>query len=303
GLHCNIRKLRKKVFTLPELIANNTISVQAAAFIILCMTLRLNITICGEPSSGKTTLANAINMTAPSFWRQIAIEDALESISVSQWGRHHVTFKVDPFDSIEEKRYTKSNEIIRLLHRSPDWVFLGEIQTEEHSAAMFHALSAGIRGIQTCHANSNDDLLLRWRIHHKIPAVCFKNLGLLVHMVRDISFNRTIRKIAQISEVDTQSEELQLRSLYEWDRDSKQLVRLHEKPLTPLITSACKYTLVTLTEAQKRYQAYKELLEHLCREREYDPSAIMDAFNQVHCKLLSKPSLREEPLVISSSGG
>ncbi|MCW3988411.1 MAG: ATPase, T2SS/T4P/T4SS family [Candidatus Bathyarchaeota archaeon] len=302
GLHLNIRKLRLRLLTLPELIMNNTITVQAAAFLILCMTLRLNITICGEPSSGKTTLANAINMTAPSFWRQIAIEDALESISVNKWGRHKVTFKVDPFDSIEEKRYTKSNEIIRLLHRSPDWVFLGEIQTEEHSTAMFHALSAGIRGIQTCHANSNDDLLLRWRIHHKIPSVCFKNLGLLVHMVRDISFSRTIRKIAQISEVDIQSEKLQLRSLYEWNRDTKQLGQLHENPMTPLIFQSCKYKQITPTEVQKRYQAYKEVLEQLCREEEYNPPAIMEAFNQIHFKLLSKPHRREATMAISSCG-
>ena len=301
GLHLNIRKLRLRLLTLPELILNNTITIQAAAFLILCLTFRLNITICGEPSSGKTTLANAINMTAPSFWRQIAIEDALESVSVNNEGTHKVIFKVDPFDSIEEKRYTKSTEIIRLLHRSPDWVFLGEIQTEEHSSAMFHALSAGIRGIQTCHANSNEDLLLRWKIHHKIPNVCFKNLGLLVHMVRDISFSRTIRKIAQISEVDIQPEEVRLRSLFEWDRETNQLGQLEADTITPLISQSCKYKQITLDEVRNRYQAYLEVLEHLCREEEFHPPAIMKAFNQVHFRLLSKAS-HEELLTPSSCG-
>jgi Flp pilus assembly CpaF family ATPase len=301
GLHLNIRKLRLRLLTLPELILNNTITLSAAAFLILCLTFRLNITICGEPSSGKTTLANALNMAAPSFWRQITIEDALESITVNNGGTHRVTFKVDPFDSIDEKRYTKSTEIIRLLHRSPDWVFLGEIQTEEHSAAMFHALSAGIRGIQTCHANSNDDLLLRWKVHHKIPSVCFKNLGLLVHMVRDISFSRTIRKVAQISEIDTQPEGVRLRSLFEWDGEANQLGQLEENLITPLISESCKYKQISISDVRRRYQTYREVLEHLCQEEEFDPTAIMRAFNQVHFRLLSKSSHREVP--VSSSCG
>ncbi len=282
GPHLNIRKIRIRTLTLPELVANGTISLSAAAFLILCMTLRINITICGEPSSGKTTLANAINHLAPPSWRRIAIEDALESITVDEGDRHKVTFRVDPFDSFEKTQSTKSNEIIRLLHRSPDWVFLGEIQTAEHSAAMFHAISAGIRGIQTCHANSNEELLLRWQIHHDIPEVCFQSLGLLVHMVREVVQGQIIRKVAQISEVQFDSDKALLNPFFEWSKSSGQLEQRMVDLFSILISRTCKFQQLTQLDIRKRLQIYRETLATLVSSQEYNPKVIVASFDEVY---------------------
>jgi Flp pilus assembly CpaF family ATPase len=290
GIHLNFRKLRLRLLTLPELISSGTLSVSAAAFLVLCLTMRVNITICGEPSSGKTTLANAINLVAPSFWRRVDIEDALEGIPVNAWGRHRVTFQVDPFDSLEEKRQTKSNEIIRLLHRSPDWVFLGEIQTAEHSTAMFHALSAGIRGVQTCHASSNEDLLLRWRIHHRIPQVCFRSLGLLVHMVRELADGLMIRRVAQIGELDWQSSKPSLLALFEWKKATGRLERLHEDVVTPLMERVGKFQRVTATDIREHFGIYAETLERLVQEHSFTPDAVIAAFDKAHAGLLTRVS-------------
>ncbi len=282
GPHLNIRKIRLRTLTIPELIANGTISLSAAAFLILCMTLRINITISGEPSTGKTTLANAINLLAPPSWRRIAIEDALESITVDEEDRHKVTFRVDPFDSFGKTQSTKSNEIIRLLHRSPDWVFLGEIQTAEHSAAMFHAISAGIRGIQTCHANSNEELLLRWQIHHEIPEVCFQSLGLLVHMVREVVQGQIIRKVAQISEVQFESEKAVLNQIFEWNKSSGKLEQRITDLYSMLISRTCRFQQLTQRDIRKRLGVYRETLATLVSNEVYDPKAIVSAFDAAY---------------------
>jgi len=287
GPHLNIRKIRMRTLTLPELIRNGTISLTAAAFLILCMTLRINITIGGEPATGKTTLANAINLLAPPNWRRIAIEDALESVTVNERGRHKVTFRVDPFDSLEKSGSTKSKEIIRLLHRSPDWVFLGEIQTAEHSDAMFHALSAGIRGIQTCHANSNNELLLRWKIHHNIPEVCFESLGLLVHMVKDVIQGRIIRRVAQISEVKHGEACPSLVTLYDWNKVSEHLEQQSEDIITPLIIRACQFQKITQLDVRKRFKTYKETLATLISKQEDTPSTIVSTFDKTHAHIFS----------------
>ena len=287
GPHLNIRKIRMRTLTLPELIRNGTISLTAAAFLILCMTLRINITIGGEPATGKTTLDNAINLLAPPNWRRIAIEDALESVTVNERGRHKVTFRVDPFDSLEKSGSTKSKEIIRLLHRSPDWVFLGEIQTAEHSDAMFHALSAGIRGIQTCHANSNNELLLRWKIHHNIPEVCFESLGLLVHMVKDVIQGRIIRRVAQISEVKHGEACPSLVTLYDWNKVSEHLEQQSEDIITPLIIRACQFQKITQLDVRKRFKTYKETLATLISKQEDTPSTIVSTFDKTHAHIFS----------------
>lgn len=282
GAHLNIRKIRLRTLTLPELVMNGTISLSAAAFLILCMTLRINITICGEPSTGKTTLANAINLLAPPHWRKISIEDALESISVDEADRHKVTFQVDPFDSFGKTLSTKSNEIIRLLHRSPDWVFLGEIQTAEHSAAMFHAISAGIRGVQTCHANSNEELLLRWKIHHGIPEVSFQSLGVLVHMVKELNQGPINRKIAQISEVQFESEKASLNPIFEWSKTSRQLEQKISSLNSLLISNACRYQRLTQFDIQKRLKVYQQTLASLVSNHVFTPLEIVEAFDKVY---------------------
>ncbi len=304
GMHLNIRKLRLRCLTLPELIYKRTLTIEAAAFLMLSLSLRLNMTISGEPSSGKTTLANAINFLTPPNWRRIAIEDALESISMQSNAGHNVTFKVDPFDSIEAKRHTKSNEIIRLLHRSPDWVFLGEVQTAEHSSAMFHSLSAGIRGIQTCHANSNQDLLLRWKIHHNIPEICFRSLGLLIHMIRNLSHNCIERRVSQISEIDTQTSTPSLRTLFEWDKTESRLRKVIPSVITPLISQACAYRRLTEADLQERYDSYYELIKQLVDNQIFNPNEVRQAFEDAHNEILPK-ELKEKTSETKSndSGG
>jgi hypothetical protein len=261
---------------------NGTISLSAAAFLILCMTLRINITISGEPSTGKTTLANAVNLLGPPYWRKISIEDALESISIDEADRHKVTFQVDPFDSIGKTQSTKSNEIIRLLHRSPDWVFLGEIQTAEHSSAMFHALSAGIRGVQTCHANSNEELLLRWKIHHDIPEVSFQSLGLLVHMVKEIDQGPIIRKIAQISEVQFESEKASLKPIFEWSKTSGQLEQKSPALNSKIISRACKYQRLKQLDIRKRFNLYQQTLASLVSNQVFNTRDVVEAFDRTY---------------------
>ncbi|MHA2405619.1 MAG: ATPase, T2SS/T4P/T4SS family [Candidatus Hermodarchaeia archaeon] len=282
GPHLNIRKIRLRTLTMPELVTNGTLSLSASAFLILCMTLRINITICGEPSTGKTTLANAINLLAPPNWRKIAIEDALESITVDEGDRHKVTFRVDPFDSFGKTQSTKSNEIIRLLHRSPDWVFLGEIQTAEHSAAMFHAISAGIRGIQTCHANSNQELLLRWQVHHDIPEISFQSLGLLVHMIREVVRGQIIRRVAQISEVRFEAEKAVLHPIFEWNKSSGELVQNNVDLNSMVISRACQFHELRQADIRKRRRIYQETLASLISSQEYNPKTIVTAFDRAY---------------------
>ena len=243
-------------------------------------------------------------MLTPPNWRQIAIEDALEGIPSRKLGKHNVTFKVDPFDSLENGSHTKSNEMIRLLHRSPDWVFLGELQTAEHSAAMFHAVSAGIKGIQTCHSASNDELLLRWLIHHKIPEVCFQSLGLLIHMVREISCGQIIRRVAQISEINFQTPKPSLGRLFEWNKASAQLKQLQKDPFSPLIKRTCKFLQEDQVSIHRRFNLYKGVLETLVNHQIFNPHSVIQTFDEAHARLVKKePSFQERSAEDCQFGG
>jgi type IV secretory pathway ATPase VirB11/archaellum biosynthesis ATPase len=173
GLSLEIRRARIQPFTILNLIENNTMTREAAAILLLAISSRLNITITGGPGTGKTTLLNALDQLTPRWWRKVYIEDAIES-RISQ-NRHQVRLQVDPVDEFH-KKLSKSEEIIKCLHRSPDYLILGEIQTVEHSVALFQAIAAGLHSIQTCHSDSSSSLISRWILGHNIDR---SNVGLM----------------------------------------------------------------------------------------------------------------------------
>jgi type IV secretory pathway ATPase VirB11/archaellum biosynthesis ATPase len=197
GFGLEIRRARKQPFTIRNLIENKTLTKEAAAILVLGIASRLNITITGGPGTGKTTLLNALDRITPRWWRKVYIEDAIESRTLRE--HHQVRLKVDPVDQ-QNKKLNKSEEIIKCLHRSPDYLILGEIQTIEHSKALFQAVAAGLHSIQTCHSDSAASLVSRWIHGHKIEE---SNLGLmdLIVTLERPKPGESIRRVKEIVEI------------------------------------------------------------------------------------------------------
>jgi phosphopantetheine adenylyltransferase len=149
---------------------------------------------------------------------------------------------------------------------------------------MFHAISAGIRGIQTCHANSNEELLLRWKIHHDIPEVCFQSLGLLVHMVREVVQGQIVRKVAQICDLQFESEKAILNPIFEWSKSSGHLEQKVSDPFTSLVIRTCRYQQISPLVIRKQLQVFQETLATLVSEQEYCPSKIVAAFDEAYAR-------------------
>jgi flagellar protein FlaI len=197
GLHMEIRRARSEPFTILGLVENDSLSFDAAAFLILAVASRLNITITGAPGSGKTTLMNVLDATTPQSWRKLYIEDVIESRLLTD--SHQVRIRVDPIDEVD-MRSSKSSEIVKSLHRSPDYLILGEIQTQNHSEALFQALSAGIRTIQTCHSDSASGLVSRWIHNHSINPSSVAHMDVIVTMDRPVP-GHSRRRVREIVEV------------------------------------------------------------------------------------------------------
>ncbi|MFW9977567.1 MAG: ATPase, T2SS/T4P/T4SS family [Candidatus Thorarchaeota archaeon] len=197
GMNLEIRRARVKPFTIFDLVQNGTLSYKAAALLILSINSRLNITITGEPGTGKTTLMNALDFTTPEIWRKIYIEDVLESRMIE--GNHQVRFRVTPLDE-NTSMLDKSTEIIKCLHRSPDYLILGEIQTIEHSRALFQSIVAGLRSIQTCHSSSPSSLVTRWVVEHHVSTSSLALMDLIVSLKKPNpgASERFVDRIAEV---------------------------------------------------------------------------------------------------------
>ena len=96
--------------------------------------------------------------------------------------------------------FDKSLEIVKTLHRSPDYLILGEIQTAEHSQALFQAIAAGLRAMQTCHSYSAASLVSRWTTGHDIEKSSIAMMDLIVTMVRPVP-GESSRRVSEIVEV------------------------------------------------------------------------------------------------------
>jgi hypothetical protein len=94
----------------------------------------------------------------------------------------------------------KGDEIVKTLHRSPDYLVLGEVQNAEHSNALFQAVAAGLHSIQTCHSDSGYAVVSRWISDHGIDRASVAMMDLLVTLDRP-RLARSKRRVREIVEI------------------------------------------------------------------------------------------------------
>ncbi len=120
---------------------------------------------------------------------------------------------------INPKDNQKEAEIYKFLHRSGDIIILGKILSENETRALFHCLSAGLKGLQTTHASKLTGLLNQWIVHYGIEKDCLNDLGIIVFMKKIGQF----RKILSINELlfDNISQEMGTKTYYEYNPQNK----------------------------------------------------------------------------------
>ncbi len=226
GTILNIRKLHQREFNLITLIKLHSIDAITCAYIKTIISLGVNFTIIGSPSSGKTTLQNALLREMPEFWRIFSFENTLETnIKKSNYFR----FKI--YDYLKSN-YNLTEIFSQLLHRSPDFVNLGEITTKEEALAWNACMSAGIPIIQTIHSNSSEGLLSRITKVFEIPVELLASS--LPHIVIEVKYFwnnfKKERKVFSLSEFILNNQEiLELNKLAEYDFELRKIVWI-DKP-------------------------------------------------------------------------
>lgn len=173
-----IRRLPSKPISAQNLVNQKQISKSKLKFLVNALNNQKNIIIAGEPGSGKTTLANALLLKSNNNWRLIILEDASEVILDKDLFPLMVKYSIPSIGKVSV--VNRENEISKLLHRSPDYVFLGEIQDKIDTKTMFEAFTAGIKGIATTHSYSLDGLLMRWTENYEIPVDMISSIDVIV---------------------------------------------------------------------------------------------------------------------------
>ena len=229
GAVVTIRKFPEPV-TMEKLMANKTLTKDAADFLKMLVRAKYNIFVSGGTSSGKTTLLNALSAYIPENERIITIEDSAE-LQI----RHIpniVRMETRNANSEGNGQIDMSMLIKASLRMRPDRIIVGEVR-DKSAMDMLNAFDTGHDGsLSTGHANSCSDMLLRLQsmvlsgVDMPLEAVkqqIASAVDILVHLERQPDRSR---KVVQITEVEGIAEgEILLNPLFIYERNCGKLVR------------------------------------------------------------------------------
>jgi len=154
----SIRKFRKDVLSMEELLKMDSVSFPMVQFMQGCVRARLNVLISGGTGAGKTTLLNIMSGYIPDGERIVTIEDSAE-LRLQQ--PHVVRLETRP-PNVEGRGQVTQRDLVRnALRMRPNRIIIGEVRGAE-IYDMLQAMNTGHDGsLTTIHANGPRDVLLR----------------------------------------------------------------------------------------------------------------------------------------------
>lgn len=158
GSSLTIRKFANEALSIQDLIANETITEEAAKFLESCIQGKLNVVISGGTGSGKTTTLNVMASFIPPSERIITIEDSAEL----QLNKPHVIRLESRPLNVEGRGLVSIRDLVRnSLRMRPDRIVIGEVR-DGTAFDMLQAMNTGHDGsMTTVHANTPTDALTR----------------------------------------------------------------------------------------------------------------------------------------------
>ena len=202
-----IRKFKKNIVDMENLIGNGSLTPYMARFLEAAVKARLNILVSGGASAGKTTLLNILSNYIPDGERIVTIEDVRE-LNLNQ--AHVVSLETKSSNYDGNGEVTVRDLVRNSLRMRPDRFIIGEVRGSE-AFDMLQAMNTGHDGsLTSVHANGARDAIKRLETMVlmdglDVPVKAIREyvndaLDLVVHIAR---MKDGRRKITDISEVIT----------------------------------------------------------------------------------------------------
>jgi len=218
GNTITIRRFARDPWTIVDFINPkvNTMSVDMAAFIWLCMQYEMNVMVVGGTASGKTSTLNTMCAMIPPSNRIITIEDTRE-LAMPQYLKWNWVPLVTRNPNPEGHGSVSMLDLmVSSLRMRPDRMIVGEVRKKREAEVLFEAMHTGHAVYSTLHADTASQVLRRLtNPPFDLPNIELQSLHLIVVQYRDR--RQGIRRTYEISEVISSSVEmLSLNPIYRW---------------------------------------------------------------------------------------
>ncbi|MFB6184094.1 MAG: ATPase, T2SS/T4P/T4SS family [Haloarculaceae archaeon] len=210
-------------WTLPGLVANGTLTADAAALLSLAVERGAAILVAGPRGAGKTTLLGALLWELPAAVRTVVVEDTpeLPVERLQTAGRDVQALRA----SVDEPGLTPTEALRSALRLGEGALVVGEVRGEE-AAVLYEAMRVGANAsavLGTIHGDGGEDVRERVVSDLGVPASSFAVTDLLVTLETVHADDGTTRRVRAIEEVATTDTDVGFATLF--DREDDELAR------------------------------------------------------------------------------
>ena len=216
-----IRKFKEDPLTPVDLIANNTMSAEMAAYFWMAIESGASILFCGGTATGKTTMLNALSLFVPSAYKIVSIEDTREvNLPHENWIAGTTR---TGFSSSEKNKTGKDIDMFDLikvaLRQRPKVIIVGEVRGRE-AYTLFQAMTTGHLSYSTVHASDMHSLIKRLESPPiSLPRALLTSLDVVVFLNSSTVKGVPVRRVTNVTEIvklDAESNRLVTISPFRW---------------------------------------------------------------------------------------
>ncbi len=281
SISLTIRKFSTTPVTILDLINNNTISIEAAAFLWMMVdgfgVNPQNIIIVGGTASGKTTMLDVLSNFIRLNQRVISIEDTLEISLLNRENWVALEAKPSKYENVSMNDLLKNS-----LRMRPDRLVVGEVRGGE-AITLFTAMDNGHAGVLgTLHANSAREAVNKLQEEpFLVPESMLPLLDIIVVMKRTYSKEEGIfRNVLEIAEIARMEKKVLLANVFEHSYIKKELIRT-ELP-SHILEKFANQNSMSKNDIKKEIETRKIILNWMIEKNISKPKEVLEVIQSYY---------------------
>jgi archaeal flagellar protein FlaI len=215
GSSFTIRKFSEVPVSITQIVNWKTMSSEVAAYLWLCLENGMNIFVCGETASGKTTTLNATATFIKPNDKIFSVENTPEVTMPHETWQHLVTREAGKTSDV-----TIFDLLIAALRSRPNYIIVGEIRGAEGNVA-FQAMQTGHPVMSTFHAGNPHTMIQRLTGHPiNVPIASIDNLNVVLIQQAVNQGGHFVRRVLSITEIERYydaEKKVITREVFSWD--------------------------------------------------------------------------------------